>query len=227
MTRRTKLILLAAIGILLMSAASAAAVEFIWKVQEAKLEPEQKESMNVISTVTPFKLSGNSIGGATEIECKNLSAEGANLVGGKPGELDGAFTLTECSPKKPATCTEVYTGDQPNGTLLTSLDGEIVESELGEKKMLLVTVRIPFKMRGTKCPSIICEEISGEILVEVTPEDEENATKKLIFQGAKVGYRKDGGALQTAFLDFRNGEQAFMQGEVEIGPTAKVKFGAF
>ncbi len=219
---KIKLILLIAGATLFMGAATAYAIEFIWRVDRFKLETGHSESFNVIKTNKAFKVKGKVGGENVEFECKAISPANLNIQtqieGGEPGKGVEELEFGQCAPLLPVGCNQIMVSPW------SRKDIEVVESEAGGKKEILFQPRFTFRMRGLECS--VCLNVSGSVVAELTPENDETAKKVIKFPAASQKYRNSKGEVKEApGLKDQNGEKASMEGEAEVELISKEEFG--
>jgi len=217
--------LVVALAVSAVAVAQASAVEFIYKVNGAKLEAGAEREL-VSKAKTTQVLKASPLGVSTEIVCTGLSTPGAKIKGGKPGTSTETVKYTGCKVNKPSGC-------KVAGEAITTnpLVNEIVEGVGASAGKSLVLIKPASgetfaepKLEGFLCPSLA---VKGSVLAEPLPQKSEVTAGTLKFEPAESKkYKNSAGAELAAGLTVA-GKASTVTGEVANELGTKEKFGIF
>ncbi|HYM44854.1 MAG TPA: hypothetical protein VES65_01665 [Solirubrobacteraceae bacterium] len=206
--------------------AQASAMEFIWKVNGAKLEAgKEKELTSKAKGAQTLK--ATVLGVKVEIKCTEVSTAGAKIVGGTPGTSTETVEYKKCIVVKPAEC-------KIKGETISTkpLVDEIVEGvgASAGKGLILFKPKEgeifaePKLEGGFFCLSLA---VKGSVLAEANPQKEEVETGVLKFEPAESKkYKNSKNEEKSAGLTI-SGNASTVTGEVETKLNPVEKFGVF
>jgi hypothetical protein len=208
------------------AAAQASAIEFIYKVNGAKLEAgKEKELVSKASTNQVLK--ATVLGLATEITCTTVETPGAKISGGVPGKSTETVHYSGCTVQKPSGC-KVKEGKITTNPLVNEIV-EGVGASAGKDLVLFKpvsgeTFAEPKLEGGFLCASLA---VNGSILAEAVPQKEEVVAGSLKFEPAeKTKYKNSKNEELSAGLKV-GGKAATTTGTVVTELGTKEKFGLF
>jgi hypothetical protein len=217
---------LAALALSAVAAAQASAIEFIYKVNGAKLEAGKEKEL-VSKAKGNQVLKTTVLGVATEITCTGVSTAGAKIIGGKPGTSTETVKYSGCTVNKPSGC------KVKEGTITTNpLKNEVVEGVGASAGKALVlfkpvsgeTFAEPKLEGGFLCPSLA---VKGSVLAEPLPQKSEVAVGALKFEPAESKKFKNSKGEELAAGLKVGSSAATVTGEDETELSTKEKFGIF
>jgi hypothetical protein len=215
----------AALAMTAVAAAQASAIEFVYRVNGAKLEAGKEREL-VSKAATSQVLKASPLGISTEITCTTVETSGAKIKGGKPGTSTETVHYSGCTVQKPSSC-KVAEGKITTNPLIDEIV-EGVGASAGKAEVLLKpasgeTFAEP-KLEGFLCPSLA---VDGSILAEALPQKEEVVAGSLKFEPAEKGkYKNSKGEELSAGLKVA-GKAATTTGTVTTELSTKEKFGIF
>jgi hypothetical protein len=215
-----------ALTISAVAAAQASAIEFIYKVNGAKLEAGKEKEL-VSKAGTSQVLKASPLGVNTEITCTKVETPGAKIKGGTPGTSTETVKYSGCTVQKPSGCKVKEEKITTNPLINEIVEG--VGASAGKAEVLFrpasgETFAEPKLEGGFLCPSL---SVNGSILAEAVPQKTEAVVGSLKFEPAEKGkYKNSKGEELSAGLKV-GGKAATTTGTVETELSTKEKFGIF
>jgi hypothetical protein len=237
-------VVLLAVGV--SAAAASAAIQFEWKVNGSALKSgASKEFVAKEKSGATYTFGSTVFGSKIELKSNTLTAiNGAAILGGKPGGIEGSLFLEHFTTFKPAHCVLNPVIDPLGSILLGPLKGEAVESaEAGMgtgKTETLFTAKtgeswgeLQLEDNGSEVCLLngVNGKIEGTLLMEVAPQAAEAKAGLLTFAAKSSEYKSSKGEFLKAELGLvvegHSHPASLTGGEAEIELTSKEVFGAF